>query len=61
MTPEQRTHTDKQYDEELTALRQLVLDMGALVKEQIAQAVAALERGDVETADLVIHRDHEVL
>lgn len=60
MNSEQRTHTVKQYDEELTALRQLVLDMGALVKEQIAQAVAALERGDVETADLVIHRDHEV-
>lgn len=60
MTPEQRTHTDKQYDEELASLRQLVLDMGALVKEQIAQAVAALERGDVETADLVINRDYEV-
>ncbi|MFH0351460.1 MAG: phosphate signaling complex protein PhoU [Chromatiales bacterium] len=60
MNSEQSTHTVKQYDEELAALRQLVLEMGALVKEQIAQAVAALERGDVETADLVINRDHEV-
>jgi len=60
MTSGQRTHTITQYDEELAALRGLVLEMGDLVKEQITQAVDALERGDVDSADLVINRDHEV-
>ncbi|MCE9632760.1 MAG: phosphate signaling complex protein PhoU [Methylophilales bacterium] len=56
----QTEHTFKQYDTELEAVRAKVLQMGGLVEEQITNAVEALAGADMQLADQVIERDHEV-
>jgi phosphate transport system protein len=53
-------HTDKQYEEELTGLRQRVLEMGGMVEKQIADAVRALTSGDRALAEATIPKDHAV-
>lgn len=53
-------HTDRRYEEELTRLRQLVLEMGGLVEAQIGDSIAALASLDVERAERTIERDHRV-
>jgi phosphate transport system protein len=53
-------HTDRQYEEELSELRQLVLTMGGLVEKQIANAIQALVTRDCALADVTIQKDHEV-
>lgn len=60
MTEQNEGHTLKRYDAELAHLRDLVLEMGGLVLEQIHQAVNALRKQDLELAQEVIDRDNEV-
>jgi phosphate transport system protein len=56
----QSEHTFKQYDTELESVRAKVLQMGGLVEDQIGKAVRALSEIDMQLADDVIERDHEV-
>jgi phosphate transport system protein len=53
-------HIVKRYDQELANLRNLVLEMGGLVEEQIKRAMQALEDQDVASAREVIARDQLV-
>ena len=53
-------HIVKKYDQQLNTLRNIVLEMGGLVEEQISQAVVALSDEDVSGAREVINRDHIV-
>lgn len=54
------THISRQFNAELENLRQQVLDMGALVEQQIAGAIEALVQSDRDRAEEVIARDVEV-
>ena len=56
----QSEHTFKQYDTELESVRAKVLQMGGLVEEQISNAIEALSTSNMQLADAVIERDHEV-
>lgn len=53
-------HTDRRYEEELSHLRQLILEMGGLVERQIGDAMAALANSDGALAETTIERDHRV-
>ncbi|MBK1634004.1 phosphate transport system regulatory protein PhoU, partial [Thiohalocapsa halophila] len=53
-------HIVRSYDEELAALRTLVLDMGVLVLEQTSAAVGALSQGEIEQARRVLDRERKV-
>jgi phosphate transport system protein len=53
-------HTDRQYEEELTDLRQSILSMGGLVEKQIAKAIEALVQRDRPLAEATIQKDAEV-
>lgn len=53
-------HTDRQYEEELTDLRQNILAMGGLVEKQIAKAIQALVERDRALAEATIEKDVEV-
>ena len=53
-------HTDRQYEEELSELRQRILTMGGLVEKQIANAIQALVTRDRALAEVTIQKDHEV-
>ena len=57
MRPE---HTDKRYGEDLTKLRDAVLQMGGLVEDQIQRSVSSLVDRDSSLAEKTIERDHEV-
>ena len=48
------------FDEELTALKERILRMGALVETQVANAIKALVERDTELAKTVIAADHQV-
>ncbi|MCP5196913.1 MAG: phosphate signaling complex protein PhoU [Gammaproteobacteria bacterium] len=50
-------HTVKQFDVQLANLRNLVLEMGGLVEDQIQRAIKALNDEDVSAAREVIARD----
>lgn len=50
-------HTVKRYDQELASLRNLVLEMGGFVEEQINRAIKALDDEDISAAREVIARD----
>jgi phosphate transport system protein len=54
------THTDRQYEEELSGLRQRILAMGGLVEKQIASAVESLIDRDRALAEATIRKDHAV-
>jgi phosphate transport system protein len=56
----QTEHTFKQYDNELEAIRAKVLQMGGLVEEQIIHAIDSLTNANMQLADKVIARDHDV-
>jgi phosphate transport system protein len=60
MTASLEEHTVKRYDQELTQLRDLVLEMGGLVEEQICKAVESLDEEDPDLARQVIERDRAV-
>ena len=53
-------HIVKRYDQELTNLRNLVLEMGGLVEAQIKGAMQALDDEDVTAARHIIARDQLV-
>lgn len=53
-------HIVKRYDQELSRLRNLVLEMGGLVEEQMIGAMQALEDEDVQAAREIIARDQVV-
>ena len=53
-------HIVKRYDQELANLRNLVLEMGGLVEDQIKGAMQALEDEDVTAARHIIARDQVV-
>jgi phosphate transport system protein len=53
----QDAHTVKQFDVQLASLRNLVLEMGGLVEDQIQQAIKALDDEDLTAAREVIARD----
>jgi len=50
----------RRFDEELTALKERILRMGALVETQVADAIRALVERDTELAKRVITTDHQV-
>ncbi len=50
----------RQFDEELTALKERILRMGALVETQVANAITALVERDTDLAHTVIATDHQV-
>jgi phosphate transport system protein len=50
----------RQFDEELSALKERILRMGALVETQVANAIKALVERDTELAQNVITTDHQV-
>jgi len=60
MTISQDAHTVKQFDVLLANLRNLVLEMGGLVEEQIKHAIQALDNEDLNAAREVISRDRLV-
>ena len=53
-------HTDRQYEEELTELRQSILSMGGIVEKQIANAIVALVHRNGTLAEATIQKDAEV-
>lgn len=53
-------HTLKRFDEQLGVLRDLVIQMGGVVEDQLANAIQALVRSDEQLADSVIHGDRQV-
>ncbi|MDJ0387184.1 phosphate signaling complex protein PhoU [Roseomonas sp. E05] len=56
----QSEHIVRSYEEQLKRLRELVARMGGLAERQVADAVTALIRRDVELASEVIGRDGEI-
>jgi phosphate transport system protein len=57
---QQSEHIFRQYDAELEAVRAKVLEMGALVEQQIVDALDALTGTNVKLAKNVIKKDHMV-
>lgn len=53
-------HIVKSYDEELTQLSQLILEMGGLAERQLADAITALVRRDTDLANKVAERDARI-
>ena len=60
MDTTQPQHTNRQYEEDLRALRSGLIKMGGLVESQIADAIEALIERDTERARATIARDAEV-
>lgn len=57
---QQSEHIYKQYDTELESVRAKVLEMGALVEQQIVDALEALTKASPKLAKNVIKQDHQV-
>jgi phosphate transport system protein len=57
---QQSEHIFRQYDAELEAVRAKVLEMGALVEQQIVDALEALTASNVKLGKSVIKKDHMV-
>ncbi|RCX31268.1 phosphate signaling complex protein PhoU [Thioalbus denitrificans] len=60
MTKPTEGHIVKRFDDQLTHLHGLVLQMGQMVIEQLQRSLRTLEEEDVETAREVAERDQEV-
>ncbi len=58
--PHSKTHTDREYENQLTALRERLLLMTGRVEEMIANSVRALVRRDEPLARETIDKDHQV-
>src|SRR6187551_748143 len=56
----QSEHISKQYDADLEAVRAKVLEMGALVEQQIVDALQALLKNSLDLAKNVIKKDELV-
>jgi phosphate transport system protein len=52
-----RSHIDKTYEAELTALREQLLEMGGMVESAIAASVRAIIERDAALAEQVVRRD----
>jgi phosphate transport system protein len=55
-----KTHTDKAYEQELTTLRERLLEMGGLVEAAIASSVRAVVERDAALAEQVKQKDKVV-
>jgi len=55
-----KTHIDRSYEAELTALREQLLEMGGLVEAAIAASVRAIIERDAALAEQVVRRDKVV-
>ncbi|HSH26965.1 MAG TPA: phosphate signaling complex protein PhoU, partial [Wenzhouxiangella sp.] len=53
-------HISRQFNEELEALRQMVMNMGGLAEEMISDATRALVAGDSGLAQKVVQADDRV-
>ena len=53
-------HISRRFNEELEQVRTLVMEMGALVEQQVNDGLSAVLNADAELAVKVIERDHEV-
>lgn len=53
-------HISRRFNEELEQVRTLVMDMGALVEQQVNDGLSAVLNADATLALTVIERDHEV-
>lgn len=53
-------HISHQFDEELEDIRNLVMQMGGIVEQQLGDAIKALTDRDEELAELVITSDYKV-
>jgi phosphate transport system protein len=53
-------HTVKSYDEDLTALRTMLAEMGGLAEDQLAKAMDSLIKRDQRVADKVIQQDEKL-
>ena len=53
-------HIVKSFDEELLKLDNLVVEMGGLAESQLADAIAALVRRDIELAGRVVEQDKRI-
>lgn len=53
-------HTVSSYNNELTHLHQLVIQMSEMGRQQLRDAVATLKEKDIERAQLVIDNDREI-
>tara|TARA_R110001583_G_scaffold3468_7_gene22130 strand:- start:21366 stop:22142 length:777 start_codon:yes stop_codon:yes gene_type:complete len=53
-------HISRRFNAELEQVRTLVMNMGALVEQQVNDGLSAVLNADSELADLVIERDREV-
>jgi phosphate transport system protein len=55
-----RSHTDNEYENELTELRRLVLQMATIVEGSLERAITAFEQGDADLARELIAADRDV-
>ncbi|MDX2370750.1 MAG: hypothetical protein QNK36_20505, partial [Colwellia sp.] len=53
-------HISRRFNEELEQVRTLVMEMGALVEQQVNDGLSAVLNADAKLAVKVIERDHEV-
>jgi phosphate transport system protein len=60
MSPTTTEHTVRSYDAELNELSQRIAEMGGLAEQQLADAISALVRSDLDLAQRVIAGDARV-
>jgi phosphate transport system protein len=60
MTRTLEGHTVQRYDGELNSLHLKVLEMAGLVLDQMEHALRALKQKDIQAANAVLEREHEV-
>ena len=53
-------HIYRKFDEDLEDIRANVIQMGAIIEEQIRNAIQSLEQIDPQLAQKVINRDEDV-
>ena len=60
MAREMAEHTVRSYEEELRRLRDMIVRMGGLAEQQVADATSALVRRDTDLAAEVVQRDAQI-
>ena len=53
-------HIVKAYDDDLEQIKTMLAQMGGLAEDQLAKAVDALAKRDIELADMVIQNDEKI-
>jgi phosphate transport system protein len=56
----EKSHLSSQFDEDLSALRSHVLQMGGLVETQISAAIEAYSKGEVSSVKHIVETDRKV-